>query len=72
MAKLVYYINYRTINNDINEDGCGHIFYKKNKKLLENSCFLLHFMKNKEKYLFAKRNHHPRESQVRSIVVSFF
>lgn len=25
-----------------------------------------------EKYLFAKRNHHPRESQVRSIVVSFF
>lgn len=32
MAKLVYYINYRTINNDINEDGCGHIFYKKKKK----------------------------------------
>lgn len=29
MAKLVYYINYCTINNDINEDGCGHIFYKK-------------------------------------------
>lgn len=71
MAKLVYYINYRTINNDINEDGCGHIFYIKKKKLLENSCFLLHFMKNKEKYE-DDGYHHPRESQVRSIVVSFF
>lgn len=67
MAKLVYYINYRTINNDINEDGCGHIFYK--KKTSGEFVFSSPFY---EKYLFAKRNHHPRESQVRSIVVSFF
>lgn len=68
MAKLVYYINYRTINNDINEDGCGQIFYKK-KKTSGEFVFSSPFY---EKYLFAKRNHHPRESQVRSIVVSFF